>query len=284
MSVIPRVEVLARLGGRLLEGPAWDAARARLLLVDIGGARRHAVDWATGVVTTYDVEDTATAWIPRAAGGTVVVCRRGVRLADEDGVGPLALEVEAEQRSNRSNDAKCDPAGRLWLGTMPDAEDEPVGSLYRVDADLSLTRVLEGTTISNGLGWSPDARRMYFVDSPTRRVDVFAFDAATGEASNRSVFVPTTAFPGVPDGLAVDEEGCVWLAMHDGAALLRFSPDGRHVGTLDIPVPRPTSCCFAGPSLDRLVVTTAASDDGSGGDLFVCDVGVAGMPTIAFAG
>ena len=284
MSVIPRVEILARLGGRLLEGPAWDAARARLLLVDIGAARRHAVDWATGAMTTHEANDTETAWIPRAAGGTVVVCRRGVRLADEDGVGPLALEVEAERRSNRSNDAKCDPAGRLWLGTMSDAEEEPVGSLYRVDADLSLTRVLEGTTISNGLGWSPDARRMYFVDSPTRRVDVFAYDVSSGEASDRSVFVEMTAFPGVPDGLAVDAEGCVWVAMHDGAALQRFSPDGRQVGTLDMPVPRPTSCCFAGPSLDRLVVTTAASDDGTGGDLFVCDAGVAGMPTIAFAG
>jgi sugar lactone lactonase YvrE len=284
VSVIPRVEVLARLGGRLLEGPAWDATRARVLLVDIEGRRRHAVDWATGAVTTHEAKETETAWIPRAAGGTVVVCRRGVRLADDDGVGELALEVEEERRSNRSNDAKCDPAGRLWLGTMPDAEDEPVGSLYRVDADLSLTRVLEGTTISNGLGWSPDARWMYFVDSPTRRVDVFAYDIGVGEASDRSVFVETTDFPGVPDGLAVDAEGCVWVAMHDGVALLRFSPDGRRVGTLDIPVPRPTSCCFAGPSLDRLVVTTAASDDGTGGDLFVCDVGVAGMPTIAFAG
>jgi sugar lactone lactonase YvrE len=246
--------------------------------------RRHAVDWATGDVTTHEANETETAWIPRSAGGTLVACRRGVRLADDDGVGPLALEVEAERRSNRSNDAKCDPAGRLWLGTMSDAEDEPVGSLYRVDADLSLTRVLDGTTISNGLGWSPDARRMYFVDSPTRRVDVFAYDVGVGDASDRSVFVETTAFPGVPDGLAVDEEGSVWVAMHDGAALLRFSPDGRHVGTLDMPIPRPTSCCFAGPSLDRLVVTTAASDDGTGGDLFVCDVGVAGMPTIAFAG
>jgi len=284
VSVIPRVEILARLGGRLLEGPAWDAPHARVLLVDIEGRRRHAVDWATGDVTTHEANETETAWIPRSAGGTVVVCRRGVRLADDDGVGELALEVEEERRSNRSNDAKCDPAGRLWLGTMSDAEDEPVGSLYRLDADLSLTRVLEGTTISNGLGWSPDARRMYFVDSPTRRVDAFAYDIGVGEASDRSVFVETTDFPGVPDGLAVDGEGCVWVAMHDGAALLRFSPDGRHVGTLDIPVPRPTSCCFAGPSLDRLVVTTAASDDGSGGDLFVCDVGVAGMPTIAFAG
>jgi sugar lactone lactonase YvrE len=278
------VELLAPIRGRLLEGPAWDAARARLLLVDIIGGVRHAVDWATGHVTTHDAEETATAWIPRGSGGTVVICRRGVRLADDDGVGPIALEVEAERPSNRSNDAKCDPAGRLWLGTMPDAGDAPAGSLYRVDPDLTLTRVLEGTTISNGLGWSPDGRRMYFIDSPTRRVDVFAFDLGTGHASDRSVFVDTSAFPGLPDGLAVDAEGSVWVAMHDGAAVLRFSPDGRHVGTLDVPVPRPTSCCFAGPSLDRLVVTTAVGEDGTGGDLFVCDVGVPGMPTIAFAG
>jgi sugar lactone lactonase YvrE len=284
VSRAPGVELLARIHGRLLEGPAWDAARARLLLVDIEGSRRHAVDWASGAVTTHDVEDTASAWIPRGAGGTVVVCRQGVRLADEDGVGSLALEVEADRPSNRSNDAKCDPAGRLWLGSMSDAGDVPVGSLYRVDVDLTLTRVLEGTTISNGLGWSPDGRRMYFVDSPTRRVDVFAYDAGTGHVSDRSVFVETSAFPGVPDGLAVDVEGRVWVAMHDGAAILRFSPDGRHVGTLEMPVPRPTSCCFAGPSLDRLVITTAADDDGTGGHLFVCDVGVAGMPTIAFAG
>ena len=91
MSVIPRVEILARLGGRLLEGPAWDAARARLLLVDIEGRRRHAVDWATGDVTTHEASETETAWIPRSADGTVVVCRRGVRLADDDRLGPLAL-------------------------------------------------------------------------------------------------------------------------------------------------------------------------------------------------
>jgi sugar lactone lactonase YvrE len=278
------VEILAHIGGRLLEGPAWDVAHGRLLLVDILGSRRHAVDWATGAVTTHDVEITASAWIPRASGGTVVVCRRGIRLADDGGAGPLVLEVEAERPSNRSNDAKCDPAGRLWLGTMSDAGDAPVGSLYRVDADLTLTRVVEGTMISNGLGWSPDGRRMYFVDSPTRRVDVFAYDAATGHASDRSVFVETSALPGVPDGLAVDAEGGVWLAMHDGAAVVRLSPDGRHVATLDMPVPRPTSCCFAGPSLDRLVVTTAMGDGGIGGDLFACDVGVVGMPTIQFAG
>ncbi len=284
MSATLGVDVLARIGGTLLEGPAWDERNARVLLVDIPGHRRHALDWAAGTVTTRRVEETTSAWIPRIAGGTVVVCRSGLRLADEDGEGPLALEIEAERPEHRTNDAKCDPDGRLWLGTMADAGDVPHGALYRVGADLTLTRVLEGTTISNGMGWSPDDRRMYFVDSPKRRIDAFAFERKTGSASERSTFVDTGAFTGLPDGLAVDADGCLWVAMYGGGAVLRFAPDGRHVATLEMPVAKPTSCCFAGPGLDRLVITTARDEDGTGGDLYACDARVTGMPTVPFAG
>jgi sugar lactone lactonase YvrE len=278
------VELLARLDGVLLEGPAWDPAKGRVLVVDIEGRRRHAVDWATGAVSTREAAETTTAWIPRSRGGSVLAGRRGVWLSDGDGDGELAVEIEADRPELRSNDAKCDPAGRLWVGTMADDERLGAGSLYRVDPDRSAVRVLGGTTISNGLGWSLDARRMYFVDSPTRRVDALAFDPETGAATDRAVLVDASAFPGVPDGLAVDAEGCVWVAMHEGAALLRFSPDGRHVGTVEMPVERTTSCCFAGPALDALVVTTARDAGGDGGDLFVVDPGVAGTPTVAFAG
>jgi sugar lactone lactonase YvrE len=284
VTAAPEVDVLARVGGALLEGPSWDAARGCVLLVDIGGARRHAVDWDSGSVVSHAAPETTTAWIPRAAGGTVVVGRRGLRFADEDGEGPLVLEVEAERRGNRSNDAKCDPAGRLWLGTMAEDEEPFAGSLYRVDPDLALTRVLEGTTISNGLGWSPDGRRMYFVDSPTQRVDVFDYEPDDGTASGRRPLVDTGSLPGVPDGLAVDGEGCLWVVMHDGAAVIRISPEGEHLATVVVPVARPTSCCFAGPELDRLVITSARDAGGLGGDLFVCDAGIAGLPTTAFAG
>jgi sugar lactone lactonase YvrE len=167
---------------------------------------------------------------------------------------------------------------------MADDERPGAGSLYRVDPDRSLRRVLSGVSIGNGLGWSLDGRRMYFIDSPTRRVDVLAFDPDRGEATDRATFVDTSAVPGLPDGLAIDAEGCLWVAMHEGAAVLRFSPDGRHVGMIEMPVARTTSCCFAGPDLDRLVVTTARGADGTGGELFVVDPGVVGMPTVAFAG
>jgi sugar lactone lactonase YvrE len=282
MSGRVEVDVLARLGGALLEGPAWDAANGRLLLVDIEGARRHAVEWATGGVTTHVVTETTTAWIPRAGGGTVVAGRRGLWLAD--GEGTLAVEIEADRPGVRSNDAKCDPVGRLWVGTMADDETPGAGSLYRVDLDRSLTLVLGGTTISNGLGWSLDGRRMYFIDSPTRRVDVCAYEASDGTASGWATLVDTSPFPGLPDGLAVDAEGCLWVAMHEGSAVLRFSGGGDHVGTIEMPASRPTSCCFAGPELDRLVITSARGADGTGGDLFVCDPGVVGTPTVAFVG
>jgi sugar lactone lactonase YvrE len=284
MSASPTVEVLAHLGGALLEGPAWDAANGRVLLVDIEGKRRHAVDWATIEVTTRVAVETTTAWIPRTSDGSVLVGRRGVWLADDDGDGELAVEIEADRPHLRSNDAKCDPAGRLWVGSMADDETPGAGSLYRVDSDLAVTHVLEDTTISNGLGWSLDGRRMYFIDSPTRRVDVFAYDVERGTASGRTALVDTSRFPGVPDGLAVDAEGCLWVAMHEGATVLRFSPEGVHLGTIRMPVARPTSCCFAGPELDRLVITSARSRDGTGGDLFVCDPSVVGTPTVAFAG
>jgi hypothetical protein len=146
-----------------------------------------------------------------------------------------------------------------------------------------LTRVVESTTISNGLGWSPDGRRMYFIDSPTRRVDAFDYEPEDGTASARRPLFDTSAFPGVPDGLAVDDDGCLWVAMYGGGVVLRLSPDGRHVGTVNMPVAKPTSCCFAGPALDRLVITSARDADGSGGDLFVWDPGVAGSRTVPFA-
>jgi sugar lactone lactonase YvrE len=277
-------DVLAWLDCDLLEGPAWDARRRRVLLVDIPGSRRHAVDWSSASVTSWTVEETTSAWIPRDAGGTVLAGRRGVRLADDEGEGPVAVEIEADRPGNRSNDAKCDPAGRLWIGTMADDEEPTAGSLYRVDVALSVSRALVGTTISNGLGWSPDGTRMYFVDSPTRRVDVLAFDAEVGTARDRRTFADLRAFEGMPDGLAVDAEGCVWVAMFGGAAVRRLSPEGRPIGVVEMPVPRPTSCCFAGPALDRLVITTARGADGAGGDLYGCDVGVGGLPTVGFAG
>lgn len=280
-------EMLVRVGGRLLEGPAWDADAGRVLLVDILGERLHVVDWRSGGVSTTEAARTTTAWIPWEGGGSALVTRDGLRRVPGDvaeGPGELVVPIETDLVANRSNDAKCDPAGRLWVGTMADDESPGAGSLYRIDRDLHCTRVLRSLTISNGMGWSSDGRRMYFVDSPTRRVDVLDYELDTGEARARRPWADTTGFGGDPDGLTVDAEDGVWVAMHDGGVVLRFDPRGRHVATVRVPVARPTSCAFAGPGLDRLVVTSTRASDGTGGDLYVCEPGVPGTPTVAFSG
>jgi sugar lactone lactonase YvrE len=139
-------------------------------------------------------------------------------------------------------------------------------------------------TVSNGLGWSPDGHSMYYVDSPTCRVDVFDYDLATGIPSGRRCLVETRDLAGFPDGLAVDAEGCLWIAFWDGGSIHRFSPDGELVGTVTVPVPRPTSCAFVGADLESLVITTAAALDGTGGDVFACEPDVSGMAVEAFDG
>jgi sugar lactone lactonase YvrE len=204
-----------------------------------------------------------------------ILTRVGGRLLD----GVLAVEVERDRPRNRANDAKCDPAGRLWLGTMEDEAAEGAAALYRIDPDRTCRLHTPALTIGNGTGWSADATRMFHVDSPTGRVDVLDYDVATGAATARRVFADLGAHDGIPDGLAVDAEDGLWVAMHEGGCVLRLAADGTVAGRVEVPVPRPTSCAFAGDDLDVLVITTAGD-----GDLYACTPGVRGLPVAPFAG
>jgi sugar lactone lactonase YvrE len=276
-------EPLRDVGGELLEGPSWEPGRERLLFVDILRSERLTYDWRTAEVTRVPGGDMCSAWIPRRGGGSVVATRDALVLLDHAGAVEGTIGLEADRPENRANDAKCDPRGRLWVGTMALEEKEPTGALYRIDGGAP-DRVIAGATIANGLGWSPDERRMYWIDSPTREVAVLEYDADRGEPTDRRVLVDVSAFDGVPDGMSVDAEGCVWVAFYGGGAVRRFSPTGEHLATVSVPAARTTSCAFAGPGLDRLVITTAAAPDGTGGDLFVCDPGVPGLAVPAYEG
>jgi sugar lactone lactonase YvrE len=141
---------------------------------------------------------------------------------------------------------------------MHTGETDPIGELYRLDAGGKLTMVLDSVTVSNGISWSPDGSRMYYVDSTTRRVDVFDYDPATGDASQRRVFADLSRVEGVPDGLTVDADGYVWVAMWGGGVLRRFTPGGQQDAVLPVPVSQPTSCAFGGPGMSDLYVTTAS--------------------------
>ncbi len=184
------------------------------------------------------------------------------------------------------NDGACDPDGRFYCGSMAYDAAPGRGALYRLDPDGTVSVVLTGATISNGLAWSPDGTLAYYIDSPTHRVDVFDYDRERGLRGRRP-FVSIPASAGLPDGLAVDAAGGLWVAMHGGSAVLHFRPDGTAGGRVDLPVRDVTACTFGGPSLDRLYITTSRySGDPSplAGALFAADVGVPGLPALPFAG
>lgn len=283
-------DLVASPGCELGEGPKWDEARGRLRFVDVLRGRVLWLDVDTEDVEVAVLGQPVGATARTADGGLLAAVRDGVGVLRRDAAFTLVIPIERDDSTMRMNDAQVDPDGRLFAGTMAFDETPGRGTLYRLDANLRLSIVLRGLTISNGLGWSPDGRRMYFVDSPERRVDVLDRDPATGAVSGRRPLADLRDRDGVPDGLAVDEAGGIWLAMWGGGAVLGLDADGRLRTEIVVPTPQVTSCAFGGPAHDRLFVTTAAMvQDGvpprsPAGAVFACDVGVAGPPETPYAG
>ena len=197
---------------------------------------------------------------------------------------------EAGKTEARFNDGKVDRMGRLWAGTM--TYQGASSSLYRMDSDLSVHQMETGLTISNGTGWSPDNKTMYFVDSFRYVVYAYDFNFKEGTISNRRPFVQENESFGVPDGLTVDSEGCVWLAVYGGWKVMRYAPDGKILDEIKFPVAKPSSCIFGGENLDELYVTTISENltaeekaaQPLAGDLFVIKTDVKGLPEPDFAG
>jgi sugar lactone lactonase YvrE len=282
----PVGDVTAMLG----EGPYWVPEDDCLLWVDIPNGLLHRTYFPSGETVTLDLGAVSAAF-PAVGGGILTV--GGNRLAlhlpaerGEQWTTRLIAEVPARE-GIRFNDAGVDPAGRVWVGSMDISEAQPLGHLYRLDAGGTMKAVVESVTVSNGLGWSPDGTRLYYADSPTKRIDVFDYDAATGEAAGRRVFADLSAFAGVPDGLTVDADGCVWVAVWGGGVLRRLAPDGTPDAVVPVPVSQPTSCAFGGPGMTDLYVTTARAglseaelkDQPLAGRLFRLRPGPVGLPS-----
>lgn len=276
------VEVAVREYATLGEGPTWDAAAQRLIWVDILGSRIHTYDPVTGRRSVMVTEQHVGAAKPRTDGGLVVNLRDGVGIHDFTGFRWLHRDVVP---GRRGNDAAVAPDGSLWTGTMRYDEAPGGGTLSRIAPDGTAATVLDDVAVSNGTGWSPDGRLMYYIDSPTRSIDVFDVDADQLPVNRRQL---ASIDEGFPDGLTVDADGCVWVALWDGGAVRRYTPDGQLDRVIELPVLRPTACAFGGADLTDLYITTArtgleAPHPLSGSVLVVPGAGK-GLPQPAFAG
>jgi sugar lactone lactonase YvrE len=270
-------------GAVLGEGPVWHAEQ--LWWVDIERGEIHALDPAGGGARRWTLPHRVGFVVPRDGGGFVIGTERGLAVWDhEEGGLTWIANPEQDKPGNRFNDAKCDPRGRLWAGTMAMDESAEQGALYRADA-RGVKRMLERVSISNGLAWSPDGATMYYVDSPTRRVD--AFDYRDGEISNRRTVI--TLDDGFPDGMCADADGNLWVALWGGWGVACHDPcTGGRIAKIALPVEAVTSCCFG--EGDALFITTASRDlDAAGrgrqplaGGVFRAHVGVGGMPVALF--
>lgn len=261
MSVDVLIDSTALLG----EGPRWDGAQERLLWVDVKRGELHVWDGSTDHVEQLEAPLGAVA--PTTDGDVLLAFADRLALLSGATLAPAPHSAEL-----RLNDGACDPQGRFWVGSMRrDEEKKRDAALYRFDGEL--VQVLDGVSLSNGIGWSPDGARMYYIDTLSRRVDVFDYD---GDIANRRPFAFIEREAGFPDGLAVDDEGGVWVALWGGSAVRRYTPDGELDRVLELPAEHVTACCF-GPGT-TLFVTTAAPD----GRVFASDVGVSGPPAQPF--
>ncbi len=289
------VELLVDARAIVGEGPIWDPRDNRLIWVDIMGHKVHRYDPASGQDEAFDVGQPVGAAATRASGGLVLAVHDGFATLDlATGRVELLAPVEQDIPHNRMNDGRVDSAGRFWAGTMPYEWQERVGqgALYRLNADHTVERIFGGVTISNGIDWSPDDRLMYYVDSPTQRMEVFDYDAASGAISNRRTLVEIPSEVGLPDGLTVDAEGYIWLAVWGGWRIQRYSPDGRLDREVRLPVSQGSSCCFGGPDLMDLYITSATSglaeaqlrQEPHAGALWRCRPGVKGKAPHSYKG
>jgi sugar lactone lactonase YvrE len=270
------------------EGPFWDSARGRLLVVDMLRGAGVALG-AAGGTERHEFGGVAAAIRARRAGGYVLATERGFQLCTTDlrpdGAGiPAFTDPEI-----RMNDGGCDPQGRFYCGTMAYAATPGAGTLYRLDPDLSVHPVLTGVTISNGLQWHADGRQVYYNDTPTGRVDRYAFDPASGTFGDRETLATIEPERGQPDGMALDDEGGVWIALWGGGAVQRYDDSGALTERIELPARQVTACTFGGPAGTTLYITT--SRDGLGdaaepeaGAVFAAETGVRGAPQHAFAG
>lgn len=291
------IEILGDIRASLGEGPVWDERRGRLWWVDPMDSLLLCTDPTRGDTESFELEEVCT--VPCLSQGNHLLLGVGdgfVRFDPDSRRSERIATLPEDPAKVRLNDGECDAGGRYWAGSMASDLVSGGGSVYRLDTDGSLHVCWGDVGLSNGIGWSPDERTMYYTDSLTWRIDQLDFDPSAGTATKRRPFVEIPKKAGLPDGMTVDAEGYVWTALFGGSAVHRYSPDGSLDRVVEIPAPAVTSVAFGGPGLDELFVTTAKIKIEAGvlpaiteqppeaGALFRCRPGVRGRPPHRFGG
>lgn len=286
-----RVEVAVRGADRLGECPLWDEREQMLWWVDSREPAVKRLDPATGAVMMLTLPEIVGSIALRAKGGLLAATKTGLYLLDPSG-GVLEPKVDPEKHlpDNRFNDGRCDRAGRFWAGTMSNVNRDPVGSLYRFEADFTCTKLRNAIIVPNSLAFSPDGRAMYFADTNRHTIWAYDYDPVSGAATRERVFVDTGS--GRPDGSCVDADGCLWNAEYGGGRVVRYTPSGKVDRVVEVPAANATCCCFGGEDLGTLYVTSATqrmtpedlARQPLAGSLFVLRPGVRGLAESRFAG
>jgi D-xylono/L-arabinono-1,4-lactonase len=276
-----KLESVADYACKVGENPLWHPGEQRLYWADIPAGRIFRYDPASGKHEQCYSGEVVGGFTMQADGALLLFMARGAVKIWRDGKLSTIIEEIPDEINNRFNDVIADPMGRVFCGTM--STPDRAGRLYQLDTDGTLTTVLEGIGTSNGLGFTPDRKHMYYTDSPKHEIYLFDYNQESGAISNQRIFVHTAEDEGVPDGMTVDAEGYVWSARWDGSCLVRYSPDATEERRIDFPVKKVSSVIFGGRDYTDMYVTTAGGDskatDGAlAGAVFRLNLGIKGVP------
>ncbi|ALA54274.1 SMP-30/gluconolactonase/LRE family protein [Shouchella clausii] len=266
------------------EGPLWDEGEQVLYWVDIDGYKLHRFNPKTNDDQQFSFAQHVSAVVKKAGGGFVLAMGDGLYLYEEERLTPYFLLPQGGKQL-RFNDAKCDPAGRLWAGTMAFDCHSPIGALYCLDHNGQISKAISGLAISNGLAWDEEKGLLYHNETASASTTAYRFDEQTGEMSEpRIIDIPYRSYNGSPDGMAIDENGHLWIALYGASKVICVDPDnGNVLEEVVVPATNVTSCAFGGEDYRTLYVTTANKQgEHEGGSLFAARVESAGLPAHAY--
>lgn len=275
------MEIISPHSGDLYEGPIWHPEEKALYWINILAGTIHRLDFNKQLYLEIKLKEYVSAISPKVSGGLVAASGKGIYSVSLDGTVKEIYVVKDWDPRNRFNDGKCDALGRFWIGTMNLEEKDPTGAFYVLDTNLKFTKVLDNITISNGLAWNSDNTKLYYIDSPTKKIFWFDFDLDKGKIDNKNVVIDLSNQKGVPDGMTIDSKGNLWVAFFGGGKVLNIDPNaGEIIDSIEVPTPNVTSVTFGGENLSTLYITTAKihleNPDKNAGYVYAEKLGVRG--------